>query len=58
VGKKHKEKRSGRESHRPTHGARRVGVVSFSMFAEAALDGDLRLVRQLWSTAFAALDAE
>ena len=58
VGKKHREQRGGRKSMRAAHGARRVGVVSFSMFVEAALEEDLPLVRRLWSEAFALLDAD
>ena len=41
VGTKHKEARGGQEHVRKAYGARRVGVVSFSMFAEAALEADL-----------------
>ena len=56
VGQKHKERRAGRNSLREAHGARRVGVVSFSMFTEAALEDDKGLCRRLWNAAFAMLD--
>ena len=45
-------------SARPTRGARRVGVVSFSMFAEAALEVQPSLIRRLWADAFARMDAD
>ncbi len=57
VGKKHAKER-GHSADRPTRGARRVGVVSFSMFAEAALEVQPGLVRRLWADAFARLDPD
>lgn len=53
-----KKKKAHRQSGRAAQGARRVGVVSFSMFAEAALERNPALVRKLWDAAFAALDAD
>ena len=58
VGRKHRARRAGRDSVRAAHGARRVGVVSFHMFAEAALECDAALCRRHWNAAFARLDAD
>ena len=58
VGQKHAKARGNRESLRAAHGARRVGVVSYSMFAEAALEGNPALVRKLWEEGFRRMDAD
>jgi Ca2+-binding EF-hand superfamily protein len=57
VGRKHKQRR-GRNSLRVAHGARRVGVVSFSMFAEAFLEGNRPLMRKMWTEAFGIIDGD
>ena len=56
VGRGSQERRGS--AHRKAQGARRVGVVTFSMFVEAALEGDKPLVRRLWSKAFEKLDGD
>ena len=48
--------RSGTRQGR--RGARRVGVVSFSMFVEAALQTNPGLIRRLWSETFTSMDAD
>ena len=56
VGRGSQERRGS--AQRKAQGARRVGVVTFSMFVEAALEGDKPLVRRLWSKAFEKLDGD
>ena len=58
VGAKHKKRRGNRDSSRAAHGARRVGVVTFSMFLESSLETNPALTRRLWNQTFSLLDSD